>query len=76
VDDDGLKEFMAIPNGSVTVSRIVRVKYSKRSKGFGFVSYDTTAARDAALAEKNGKSLEGRVLSVSVAKEEKSATAN
>eukprot|EP00300_Choanocystis_sp_HF-7_P034421 c47151_g1_i1.p1 GENE.c47151_g1_i1~~c47151_g1_i1.p1 ORF type:complete len:320 (-),score=40.56 c47151_g1_i1:8-967(-) len=71
VDEEALKIFMSVPPGKVTISRIVRVRHNNRSKGFGFVTFDSTAARDASLAAKNNQKIGERVISVNIAKEEK-----
>jgi len=68
VDDARLKEVMAGPVGSVVSARVVRDRFSNNSKGYGFVSYNDTAARDAALAKNNQMDCDGRVLTINVAK--------
>jgi len=70
VDEEQLKTLMAGPSGSVVSTRIIRSRFNKRSKGFGFVTYDSTTARDEAFAANNNKEVEGRALSVNIAKEE------
>ena len=54
--------------GEVTEATVISDKYSGRSKGFGFVTFAAKENADAAVAEMNGKELEGRALKVSEAK--------
>ena len=42
-------------------------KYSGRSKGFGFITFDDDASAEKAIAEMNGKEIEGRALKVNEA---------
>lgn len=65
VTDDKLKDaFTAF--GEVTGARVVTEKGSGRSRGFGFVEFADDAAADKAVAEMNGKDLEGRPIRVEV----------
>jgi len=54
--------------GEVTEATLVIDKYSGRSRGFGFVTITDDAAADKAVAEMNGKDVEGRPLKVSEAR--------
>ena len=47
---------------------IINDRYSGRSKGFGFVTFADDAAAEKAIAEMNGKEVQGRELKVSEAK--------
>ncbi len=67
VTQDQLKALFS-PFGEVTEATLVIDKYSGRSRGFGFVTIADDAAADKAIAEMNGKDLEGRALKVSEAK--------
>jgi len=55
-------------HGQVTSANIVMDKMSGESKGFGFVEMPTQAEAEAAIANLNGKELDGRSLTVNVAK--------
>ena len=52
----------------VSSAKIIFDKFNNRSKGFGFVEFDTEEQARSALAELDGKELHGRPLRVSVAK--------
>jgi RNA recognition motif-containing protein len=53
--------------GEVSEAVIIVNKFNNRSKGFGFVTFTNDAEADAAIAEMNGKDMEGRKLTVNVA---------
>ncbi len=53
--------------GTVHSSSIIMDRATRRSKGFGFVELDDDAAQ-AAIAEMNGREIEGRNLTVNVAR--------
>jgi RNA recognition motif-containing protein len=64
---DGLKEaFEKI--GEVSSARVITDRESGRSKGFGFVEYTDEANNQKAVDQLNGKELDGRAISVSLAK--------
>ncbi len=54
--------------GTVTEATIITDRFTRRSKGFGFVSYDDDAAADAAIAAMNDKEVEGRKIVVNEAR--------
>lgn len=56
--------------GEVVSANIVIDKASNRSKGFGFVEFATAEAAQAAIAAMNEQELEGRKLTVSMAKKQ------
>jgi RNA recognition motif-containing protein len=55
--------------GSVTSVKIIMDKETNRSRGFGFIEMPSELEANAALLGMNKKEIEGRQLSVSVAKE-------
>lgn len=55
-------------HGEVTSAEIVKDRYTERSRGFGFVQMATPEAASAAIAALNGYQLDGRPLTVNVAK--------
>ena len=62
---DGLKEFFD-QFGEVTEAVVVYERDNpRRSRGFGFVTYEDDATADKAIAEADGKELDGRNITVS-----------
>lgn len=64
--DDGLRKAFEV-YGEVEEAAVVTDKFSGRSKGFGFVTMADDAGADKAIAEQNGKELEGRSVTVAEA---------
>jgi len=64
-DDDLSKLFQ--PFGAVSSARVITDKFTNRSRGFGFVEMDNNEEADKAIAELNGKSVDGRALKVNEA---------
>jgi len=54
--------------GKIEEANVIVDKFSKRSKGFGFVTFSDEASAKKAVAEMDGKDFEGRPLKVSEAK--------
>lgn len=67
VKDEQLKELFSAC-GTVEEATVVSFKDSGRSKGFGFVTFADEAGAEKAVAEMNGKDIEGRPLKVSEAR--------
>jgi nucleolin len=69
ITDDAslMKAFDAPTPGSVTDAKVLFDRYNARSKGFGFVTFNTAAAAEKALSELNGVEIDGRAVSVAVA---------
>lgn len=65
--DDSLKNFFAT-TGTVTSAKIITDKFSGRSRGFGFVEMSTDDEARKAIADLNGKTLDGRAIVVNEAK--------
>jgi RNA recognition motif-containing protein len=65
--DDELNDLFA-PYGSVKAARVIKDRITERSRGFGFVEMDNDEEADKAIAEVNGKDLDGRPLKVSEAR--------
>lgn len=55
--------------GNVSSAKIITDKVTGQSRGFGFVEMDEQADGQAAMKGLNNKEIEGRALSVSLAKE-------
>lgn len=67
VDKDALLELFSA-FGDITDAVVISDKYTKRSKGFGFVEFADEKAAEKAIAEMNEKEVEGRKLVVNVAR--------
>ena len=65
-NDDQLNKIFT-PFGQVSSSRVIMDKYTGQSRGFGFVEMDNLEEANKAIAELNGKSVEGRNLKISEA---------
>jgi RNA recognition motif-containing protein len=65
-DSDLTKMFE--PFGTVESAQIIMDRDTGRSKGFGFVEMKTDAEAKAAIAELNGKEVNGRALTVNEAR--------
>ena len=55
--------------GTVTSAKIIMDRETNRSRGFGFIEMPSEEEGSAALFALNNKEIEGRMLSVSVAKQ-------
>ncbi len=64
------------PFGNVTSAKVILDRDSGQSRGFGFVEMDVVAEAQTAMKSLNNKEIEGRALSVSVAKERPPRTDN
>lgn len=65
--DDSLNEFFA-QAGTVVSAKVITDRDSGRSKGFGFVEMSTDEEAAKAVAELNGKDLDGRAINVNEAR--------
>ncbi|MBN2585508.1 RNA-binding protein [Patescibacteria group bacterium] len=65
--DDNLRELFA-GAGTVESATVIIDRMSGRSKGFGFVEMATEEEAQKAIDELNGKELDGRTISVNVAR--------
>jgi RNA recognition motif-containing protein len=66
-DDKKLKELF-LPFGAISEATVIQDKYSGRSKGFGFVTFDEKEAADKAISEMNDKEIQGRAIKVNEAR--------
>ena len=55
--------------GAVSSAKVITDRETGRSRGFGFVEMDNDTEAKAAITNLNNKEVEGRAMSVSVAKE-------
>jgi len=67
VDDEKLNELFA-SYGELISARVVTDRESGRSRGFGFVEYADDAAAQAAIEAMDGVDVDGRNMTVSVAR--------
>lgn len=65
--DESLKAFFETV-GEVESARVIRERDTNRSKGFGFVKYVDPANNQKAVDELNDKDLDGRTITVSLAR--------
>jgi RNA recognition motif-containing protein len=63
---EGLREFFT-QCGTVESATVITDKFSGQSKGFGFVEMSTTEEAQQAIAQLNGRELDGRRLIVNTA---------
>ena len=63
---EGLREFFA-QCGTVESANVITDKFSGQSRGFGFVEMSTMEEAQQAIAQLNGRELDGRRLIVSTA---------
>lgn len=65
VDDEWLKsEFASF--GEIVRANVVTDRQSGRSKGFGYVEYETPAIAKKAMEEMNGKEIDGRAVNIDI----------
>jgi RNA recognition motif-containing protein len=75
--DAGLEEFFATA-GTVVSAKVIIDRDTNRSKGFGFVEMASDEEAKTAIAQLNGKELDGRTIAVNEARprEERPAGGN
>lgn len=66
--DDDLRNLFS-QYGQVSSAKVIMDRETGRSRGFGFVEMDSAEEANAAMKGLNNKEIDGRALSVSVAKE-------
>jgi cold-inducible RNA-binding protein len=67
IDDAQLGELFAA-HGEVVSARVVTDRDTGRSRGFGFVEYSDDATAAAAMEAMDGQMVEGRAITVSIAR--------
>ena len=65
--NEALAEFFS-QVGKVVEAKIIFDRIKNRSKGFGFVTFETPEEAQKAVSELNGKELDGRQLNVDLAR--------
>ena len=68
VSDDDLRKLFE-PFGQVSSAKVITDRETDRSRGFGFVEMGSTEEGNQAMEKLNGKEIEGRSISVSIARE-------
>ena len=69
MNDDSLKQLFADLEGiEVVEAKVITDKFSGRSKGFGFVTLADADMAQKAIEALNGKDIEGRPLTVNIAR--------
>jgi cold-inducible RNA-binding protein len=66
-DSAALRALFA-PHGEVTSAQVVQDRDTGRSRGFGFVEMTSADEAQKAIAATNGKSIDGRQLTVNLAR--------
>src|SRR5882757_2478069 len=67
VQDEDLREFFA-EYGEVSSAKIITDKFTNKSRGFGFVEMPDDEAGQKLLKELDGAHVEGRAITVTIAK--------
>lgn len=66
--EDGLRESFS-PFGDIVEAKVITDRETGRSRGFGFVTFETADAANRAIEEMNGVELDGRTIRVDLAQE-------
>jgi RNA recognition motif-containing protein len=67
VQDEDLREYFE-DYGEVTSAKVITDKFTHRSRGFGFVEMADNTAAEKAIKELDGAVVDGRTISVTIAK--------
>jgi len=67
VQDEDLREFFA-EYGEVSSAKVITDKFTQKSRGFGFVEMPDDEAAQKAIKELDGAHVEGRAITVTIAK--------
>jgi RNA recognition motif-containing protein len=62
--------------GTVTSAKVITDRETGRSRGFGFVEMESDQEANAAMKNLNNKEVEGRTMSVTVAREKQDKKSN
>lgn len=74
-DEEALRSLFS-EFGTVSSAKIIADRETGNSRGFGFVEMDVVSEAQAAMKGLNNKEIEGRAMSVTVAKEKAARTDN
>ncbi|HMG69078.1 MAG TPA: RNA-binding protein [Chitinophagaceae bacterium] len=75
VTDEELRKLFA-QYGNVTSAKVITDRETGRSRGFGFVEMDSEKDGNEAMAKLNQTEIEGRALSVSIARDKPARSNN
>ena len=75
VESEDLKDFFT-PYGEVTSSKVITDRETGRSRGFGFVEMTSDDAGNEAISKLNGSVVDGRTISVTVARPKEKSGSN
>ena len=67
INKSDLEQMFAV-HGTVTSAQVITDRETQRSKGFGFVEMSSDQEAQAAISALNGKSIDGRALTVNEAR--------
>jgi RNA recognition motif-containing protein len=67
IEDEDLREFFA-PYGEVSSAKVIKDKFTGKSRGFGFVEMSDDAAASKAITELDNGTVDGRTIKVMEAK--------
>ncbi len=67
-DSDGLRQIFA-EHGEVTSAQVIEDRFTARSRGFGFVEMSSADEAQKAISAIDGSTVDGRQLTVNIAKE-------
>jgi RNA recognition motif-containing protein len=73
VQEEDLKQLFE-SFGEVTSVKIIKDRETGRSRGFGFVEMSSSEQANKAMSSLNNKEVEGRAISISVAREKEART--
>lgn len=73
IDKSELEQMFAA-HGTVTSAQVITDRETQRSKGFGFVEMGSEQEAQAAISALNGKSIDGRALTVNEARPQEPRT--
>ena len=68
VNEDDLRKLFE-PFGAVSSAKVITDRDTGRSRGFGFVEMGSSTEANEAMSKLNGKDVEGRSISVTIARE-------
>ncbi len=71
VQDEDLKQLFS-SFGDVTSAKVIKDRETGRSRGFGFVEMESSEEGNKAMTALNNKEVEGRNISISIAREKES----
>jgi RNA recognition motif-containing protein len=74
-DDNALKAMFS-QFGTVKSAKVIKDRDTDKSRGFGFVEMDVVSEGQAAMKALHNKEIEGRALSVTIAKEKTTRSDN